>query len=76
MDLTEAFMNDPGTGHHEPIVDATEADMDGALTMEILKLLSSSPVLFGDVRHYNAKLNFVDICNSGSQATFFCRKVL
>lgn len=76
MDLTEAFMNDPydWDGPHEPIVDATEADMDGALTMEILKHISGLPVLFGDVRHYNAEHGFVDICNSGSQATFFAAR--
>ncbi len=72
MDLTEAFMNDPydWEGPHEPIVDATEADMDGALTMEIFKLLSSSPGLFGDVRHYNAKTT-CRYLNSGTHATFF-----
>ncbi len=76
MDLTEAFMNDPydWDGPHEPVVDATEADMDGALTMEILKHISGLPVLFGDVRHYNVKHDFVDICNSGSHATFFAAR--
>jgi L-fucose/D-arabinose isomerase len=76
MDLTEAFMNDPYDWDrpHEPIVAATEADMDGAITMEILKHLSGLPVLFGDVRRYSAKLNFLDICNSGSHATFFAAK--
>ena len=35
MDVTEAFLNDPydWDGPHEPHVCATEADMDGALTM-------------------------------------------
>ena len=44
MDVAEAFLNDPydWEGPHEPIVAATEADMDGALTMEIFKHLSGA----------------------------------
>jgi hypothetical protein len=40
-------LNDPydWNGPKEPIVAATEADMDGALTMEILKHISNQPVL-------------------------------
>ncbi len=73
MDVTEAFMNDPydWDGPHEPFVVATEADSDGALTMQILKYVSNSPVLFADVRHYDAEDNFFDLCNSGAHATFF-----
>jgi L-fucose isomerase len=53
MDVAEAFLNDPydWEGPHEPIVAATEADIDGALTIEILKHISGEPVLFADVRH-------------------------
>ncbi len=42
MDVAEAFMNDPydWEGPKEAIVCATEADMDGALTMQILKRLA------------------------------------
>lgn len=45
MDVAEAFLNDPYDfdGPHEPIVAATEADMDGALTMQIFKMISGSP---------------------------------
>jgi L-fucose isomerase len=73
MDVTEAFLNDPydWEGSKEPIVCATEADMDGALTMEILKRLTGSPVLFADVRHYHADLDIWDLCNSGQHATWF-----
>ena len=41
MDVTEAFLNDPydWDGPKEPIVCSTEADMDAALTMQILKRL-------------------------------------
>ncbi len=76
MDLTEAFMNDPydWDGPKEPTVCATEADSDGALTMQIFKLISGQPVLFADVRHYDEQDNFFDLCNSGEHATFFAAK--
>ena len=73
MDLTEAFLNDPydWNGPKEPIVAATEADMDGALTMEILKHITGEPVLFADLRHYDEELGVFDLCNSGSHPTYF-----
>lgn len=73
MDLTEAFLNDPydWNGQKDPIVAATEADMDGALTMEILKHVSGHPILFADVRHYDQEYGFFDLCNSGSHPTYF-----
>jgi len=73
MDVAEAFLNDPydWEGPHEPIVAATEADMDGALTMLILKHISGEPVLFADVRHYDAIDNVWYLANSGSHATYF-----
>src|SRR3712207_7175000 len=42
----EAFLNDPydWDGPKEPHVCATEADMDAALTMQLLKGLSDTPV--------------------------------
>ncbi len=76
MDVAEAFMNDPydWEGSHEPFILATEADSDGALTMQILKTIAKTPVLFADVRHYDAKDNFFDLCNSGEHATYFAGK--
>ncbi len=73
MDLTETFMNDPydWDGPYEPVVDATEGDMDGALTMEVLKHISGQPVMFADVRHYDEDDDFFDLCNSGSHPTYF-----
>ena len=72
-DIVDAFANDPYDfdGPKEPVVCATEADMDGALTMEIFKHVTAEPVLFADVRHYDAEDNFFDLCNSGAHATFF-----
>lgn len=76
MDVPEALLNDPydWEGPHEPIVCATEADSDGALTMEVFKHLSGTPVLFADVRHYDAEDDVWDLCNSGQHATYFAAR--
>jgi L-fucose/D-arabinose isomerase len=76
MDVTEAFLNDPydWDGPKEPHVCATEADMDGALTMQLLKGLSHTPVLFADVRYYHADRGVWDLCNSGQHATWFAAR--
>ena len=73
MDIAEAFLNDPYDfdGPKEPIVCATEADMDAALTMEILKKLAQTPVLFADIRHWHDDYQILDLCNSGQHATYF-----
>jgi L-fucose isomerase len=78
MDVTEAFLNDPydWNGPKEPIVAATEADMDGALTMEILKHITGAPIMFADLRHYDEELGVFDLCNSGNHPTFFAGKSL
>lgn len=75
-DVAEAFLNDPydWDGPKEPVVCSTEADMDAALTMQILKSLSGTPVLFADVRHYHADLDVWDLCNSGQHATWFAAR--
>ncbi len=76
MDVTETFLNDPydWDGPHEPHICATEADMDGALTMQILKHLAGTPALFADLRHYHADLGIWDLCNSGEHATYFAAR--
>jgi L-fucose isomerase len=76
MDVTEAFLNDPydWEGPKEPHVCSTEADMDAALTMQILKGISGTPVLFADVRHYHADRGIWDLCNSGQHATWFAAR--
>ncbi len=73
MDVTEAFLNDPydWNGPKETIVTATEADMDGALTMEIMKHITGEPVMFADLRHYDEQLDAFDLCNSGNHPTYF-----
>jgi L-fucose isomerase len=76
MDVTEAFLNDPydWDGPKEPVICSTEADMDAALTMQVLKRISSTPVLFADVRHHHADLGIWDLCNSGQHATWFAAR--
>lgn len=73
--LTAAFMNDPydADGKKEPVVTACEIDMDGALTMQILKLISNKPVLFFDFRHYDPQ-GFYIFCNCGAQATWYAAR--
>ncbi|RKN44017.1 L-fucose/L-arabinose isomerase family protein [Streptomyces hoynatensis] len=76
MDVAEAFLNDPydWEGPKETHVTATEADMDGALTMQLLKLLTGDPVLFADVRHYHADRGIWDLANSGQHATWYAAR--
>lgn len=73
MDVAEAFLNDPydWDGPHDPIVASTESDMDGALTMQILKEIARTPVLFADVRHYEKSVDCWFFANSGTHATYF-----
>jgi L-fucose/D-arabinose isomerase len=75
-DVTEAFLNDPydWDGAKPSIICSTEADMDAALTMQILSSLSGTPALFADVRHYHADLDIWDLCNSGQHATWFAAR--
>lgn len=71
--ISAAFMNDPydWDGPKEPVVFACEADSDAALTMQILKLLTDDPVIFMDVRHYDAEYDVMVFCNCGSQSTYY-----
>lgn len=71
--ISAAFFNDPydWDGPKEPFVFACEADSDGALTMQILKLLSNEPVAFMDIRYYDKEYNVMVFCNCGSQSTYF-----
>src|SRR3712207_3120307 len=72
----EAFLNDPydWDGPKETHVCATKADMDAALTMQLLKGLSGTPVLFADVRHYHASQGIWDLSNSGQHATWLAAR--
>lgn len=76
-DVAEAFLNDeygPAGEPHAPMICSTEADMDAAMTMQIFHYLSGTPVLFADVRHFDAERGIWDLCNSGEHATYFAAR--
>ncbi|MCJ7563107.1 MAG: L-fucose/L-arabinose isomerase family protein [Candidatus Aminicenantes bacterium] len=74
--LSAAFMNDPydWDGQKEPVVFACEADADGAVTMQILKLMSGKPVVFTDLRHYDESNDIMILCNCGAISTWYARR--
>jgi L-fucose isomerase len=61
-------------GAREPMVCACEADGDGALTMQLLKLVSGLPPLFLDLRHYNTERGLWTMCNCGGQSVYYSRR--
>ena len=74
--LAHAIMGDAqdDEGKKERFVLACEADLNAALTMQILKNLApESPVLFTDLTEYNFNLDVLTTCNCGSQPTDFAR---
>jgi L-fucose isomerase len=76
MDIAEAVLNDPydWDGPKEPVICATECDMDGALTMQLMHHITATPVLFADVRHYFPEEGIWDLENSGQHATWFAAR--
>lgn len=61
-------------GPREPMVCACEADGDGALSMQVLKLVSGMPPLFLDLRHFDTESGLWTLCNCGGQSNFYaCR---
>ena len=75
-DIAEAFLNDPydWDGPKAPVICATEDDMDGALTMQLMHKVTGTPVLFADVRHYFPDRGIWDLENSGQHATWFAAR--
>lgn len=71
-----ALFNDPydWTGPKEPIPFACEADSDGALTMQILQLLTGQPTLLTDIRHFDRETGLYVFCNCGAQATWLANR--
>lgn len=72
--VSHSLLNDPydADGPKEPIASSCEADMDGALTMQILKLLSGgSPVATQDVRLFEAERSRFILANCGASPSFF-----
>lgn len=74
--LSAAFMNDPydWDGKKDPLVFSCEADADAAVTMQILKLLSSKPVIFTDLRHYDNTNDVMVLCNCGAMSTWYTKQ--
>ncbi|MBI4242594.1 MAG: L-fucose/L-arabinose isomerase family protein [Planctomycetes bacterium] len=69
-----ALLNDPydADGPKEPIVCACEADADGALTMQILKMLSDGkPTSLMDVRAVDRESGIMTLGNCGGMPTYF-----
>lgn len=70
--LSVQMLNDPydAEGPKEPIVCSCEADNDGALTMQILKLISGGqPTALQDIFHLDD--NLMVAANCGSMASYF-----
>lgn len=74
--LSAALMNDPydWDGPKEPTVFSCEADSDGALTMQIMKLLSGLPTMFVDFRHFDEQEGVFAFCNCGAVASWYAER--
>jgi len=76
--LPHAIMGDAedDQGGKDRFIFACEADINAALTMQILKLLADGPVLFSDLTEFNLETGLLTTCNCGSQPTDFakCKK--
>ncbi len=68
--------NDPydWNGPKAPFVVSCEADSDGALTMQILKLISGYPSLLFDIRHYDEECGAYVCCNCGAQPSWYAAR--
>jgi len=76
-DVAEMLMNDPydWNGPKESTVCATEADANGAVTMQLLKYVTGGlPALFMDVRLYHPDRDLWDWCNSGNHASWYAAR--
>jgi L-fucose isomerase len=74
--VSAMFMNDPydWNGPKQPTILACEADSDGALTMQILKLISGYPTLLFDLRSYDFKNKIYVCCNCGAQPSWYAAR--
>lgn len=74
--VSAMFLNDPydWDGPKDPTVLACEADADGALTMQILKLISGYPTLLFDLRSYDFKEKVYVCCNCGAQPSWYAAR--
>jgi L-fucose isomerase len=74
--VSAVFLNDPydWNGPKDPFVLACEADSDGALTMQILKLISGCPTMLMDLRAYDFNNQVYVCCNCGAQPTWYAAR--
>ena len=74
--LSAMALNDPydWNGAKEPTVMACEADSDGALTMQILKLISGYPSLLLDIRSYDFRNEVYVCCNCGALPSWYAAR--
>ncbi|MBI5723018.1 MAG: L-fucose isomerase [Planctomycetes bacterium] len=61
-------------GPRRPVACACEADGDGAMTMQILHLLSGQSPLFLDLRHYDSAAGLWTLCNCGGQSVDYAAR--
>lgn len=74
--VSAMFLNDPydWDGPKDPTVLACESDADGALTMQILKLISGYPTLLFDLRSYDTRNKLYVCCNCGAQPSWYAAR--
>jgi L-fucose isomerase len=73
--LAIAILNDRSDhrGPKESVVCGCEADVNGTLTMQLLKTLNGGPVMFTDVLKLHYDQNEIGMANCGSSATDFAK---
>ena len=75
--LAVALVNDPydAEGEKEPIACACEVDHDGALTMQVLKIISGGlPTTLMDILVYDKNKELLFLANCGGMATWFTKR--
>lgn len=74
--LGAAFLNDPydWRGPKEPVPLACEADSDGALTMQLLRLVSAKPSCLLDLRFFDPEKEIYVLPNCGAAPTWFAAR--
>jgi L-fucose isomerase len=74
--LAAAFVNDPydWRGPKNPVPLSCEADSDGALTMQIMRLITNRPTSLLDLRFYDRKNNVLVMPNCGAAATWYAAR--
>lgn len=74
--LTASLLNDPydWEGPKEPTIVSCEADSDGALTMQIMKLLTGKPVSLNDIRFFDRGFGLWVLVNCGASPTWFAAR--